>query len=71
MDLFAVLTAIVADFFCNGADDDPKVRTQFRAVLDWLRHPNNAAHEGFAARALFNRADGKIGCPAPWYPEFG
>lgn len=70
MDVFAVLTAVIADFFCNGGDKDPKIKAQFRAILEWLRHPSNVAYEGFAARALAVRTAGSVGCPAPWYPEF-
>ncbi|KRC31533.1 MULTISPECIES: hypothetical protein [unclassified Lysobacter] len=69
MDLFAVLTAVVADFFCNGADKDIKVKTQFSAVLELLKHPSNAARNGFAARQLMERADQIWPCPGAWYPE--
>lgn len=69
MDMFAVLTAVVADFFCNGADKDTKVRTQFGAVLELLKHPSNAARNGFAARQLMARADEIWPCPYAWYPE--
>lgn len=69
MDLFAVLTAVVADFFCNSADKDTKVKTQFGAVLKLLKHPSNAARNGFAARQLMERADQIWPCPGAWYPE--
>lgn len=69
MDLFAVLTAVVADFFCNGADKDPKVKTQFGALLELLKHPSNAARNGFAARQLMERSNEIWPCPAAWYPE--
>jgi hypothetical protein len=69
MDLFAVLTAVVADFFCNGADKDAKVKTQFAAVLELLKHPSNAARNGFAARQLMERADEIWPYPGAWYPE--
>lgn len=69
MDLFAVLTAVVADFFCNGADKDAKVKTQFGAVLEHLKHPSNAARNGFASRELMQRSNEIWPCPAAWYPE--
>ncbi|MBN8214665.1 MAG: hypothetical protein J0M09_17215 [Xanthomonadales bacterium] len=69
MDLFAVLTAVVADFFCNGADKDTNVKPQFRAMLEFLRHPSNAARNGFATRHLMGQSDEIWPCPAAWYPE--
>ena len=69
MDLFAVLTAVVADFFCNGADNDIKVKKQFSAMLEFLKHPSNAARNGFAGRQLIDRADEIWTCPGAWYPE--
>lgn len=69
MDLFAVLTAVVADFFCNSADKDPKVKTQFGAVLELMKHPSNVARNGFASRQLMGRSNEIWTCPAAWYPE--
>lgn len=69
MDLFAVLTAVVADFFCNSGDKDPKVKTQFGAVLKLMKHPSNIARNGFASRQLMHRSNEIWTCPAAWYPE--
>lgn len=69
MDLFAVITVVLADFFCNGGDKDTRVRTQFSAVLELLKHPRNAARNGFVARQLMERADDIWPCPRAWYPE--
>ena len=69
MDMFAVLTTVVADFFCNGADKDTKVRTQFVALLELLKHSSNAARNGFASRQLMERANEIWPCPGAWYPE--
>lgn len=71
MDLFAVLTMIIADFFCNGGDTDPKIATEFKAILNYLTNSRNLAREGLDAVALSGRvADGAYSCPAHWYPEF-
>jgi len=67
MDMFAVFTMVVADFFCTGGDKDT---TQFEGILEHLIHPSNAAREGVAAKALNVRSLGAHSCPAHWYPEY-
>lgn len=70
MDVFAVLTVLIADFFSNGGDKDgEKVRTQFQAILKLLIDQRNVVREGFTAKALNSRANGAYCCPAHWYPE--
>jgi hypothetical protein len=68
MDLFAVFTMVIADFFCTGGDKDT---TRFEAILEHLTHAGNAAREGVVAKALNERARGAYTCPAHWYPEYG
>ena len=67
MDLFAVFTMVIADFFCTGGDKDT---TQFESILEHLTHTSNAAREGVAARSLSGLAHGAHTCPAHWYPEY-
>jgi hypothetical protein len=70
MDLFSVMTMVIADFFCNGGDRNPKVRDQFQAILGWLVHENNAAREGVAAGVIRERSQsGGFTSSAHWYPE--
>lgn len=68
MDVFAVLTALIADFFSNPTADG-SVKIQFRAILEHFASSSNVLRDSFAARALNMRANGFYMCPAHWYSE--
>ena len=74
MDLFSVMTMVIADFFCSSNPKDPKttakVTAEFKALLALLFDGNNAAREGFLARRI--RTDGeqrKFMSIGGWYAE--
>ncbi|HEX7643032.1 MAG TPA: hypothetical protein VF472_12570, partial [Burkholderiaceae bacterium] len=74
LDMFSVMTLIMADFFCNGGkvDEDAKLVPQFRAILDYLRHEHNIIREGHGSKTLKARIDAestKHVSAAHWYLE--
>lgn len=77
LDLFAVLTMLMADFFFHlpggrgeARREDPKAFVQFRALLDLLKDSRNIARQGVSSSILSGRhdAEGFIS-PAHWYVE--
>ena len=69
MDVFAVLTALIADFFSSPSDKE-NAKTQFKAILTHLASTSNLVREGLAAQTLNGRAQGNFTCPAHWYAEY-
>jgi hypothetical protein len=58
LDMFSVMTLIMADFFCNGGEvsrPGSTVEDSFKAILRHLRDPSNIVREGFASKALKER----------------
>lgn len=75
LDMFSVMTLIMADFFCNGGEvgkPGSTVEDNFKAILKHLRDPSNIVREGFASRALRERFDAEQErhiSTAHWYAE--
>jgi hypothetical protein len=74
LDMFSVITLIMADFFCNGGDiaRDKQLIPHFRAILDYLRHESNIIREGHGSKTLRNRILGETTqhlSAAHWYGE--
>jgi len=69
MDIFSVLTMVVADFFCKDGEKDERVKQSFISVLEQLGHQNNFARHGVVAEELRERAEATYFSPQFWYPE--
>ncbi|WP_420473702.1 hypothetical protein [Noviherbaspirillum sp. ST9] len=74
LDMFSVMTLIMADFFCNGGDisQDKQLVPRFRAILDYLRHEANIIREGHGSRTLKGRIEAERAqhmSAAHWYAE--
>jgi hypothetical protein len=85
LDLFAVMTMIAADCFCNPGDADPmpaaraasQAGTETRAellfadLLKLLTEGSNVVREGTTARALITRVtQSNLMSAGHWYPEW-
>jgi hypothetical protein len=75
LDMFSVMTLIMADFFCNGGEvgkPGSTVEANFKSILKHLRDPSNIVREGFASKALkerfFSEKEQHIST-AHWYAE--
>jgi len=72
LDLFAVVTMVAADYFCNPNE---KIKStggieRFRSVLNLLAHDKNLVMQGNSAMTLKRRMWGADNiCAAHWYPE--
>ena len=78
LDLFSVLTMLIADFFCHmpqGGGTSPSVNpntlTAFKAVLELLKDGRNIARDGVCTEALDERrkSTGDFASSAHWYAE--
>lgn len=77
LDLFSVLTMVIADFFCHLPDsangkppENPNVLTEFKGLLTLLMDKRNLAREGQCSAAVMARQNGS-GFPSSghWYAE--
>jgi hypothetical protein len=72
LDLFSLMTLVIADFFCRHGQDkkqNEQVRTSFKAILDYLRDEENIIREGHGSRRLKTRMEGTHMSTAHWYGE--
>lgn len=74
LDMFSVITLIMADFFCNGGDieNNKQLIPHFQSILDYLRHESNVIREGHGSRTLKGRIDAEESkhlSTAHWYAE--
>jgi hypothetical protein len=74
LDMFSVMTLLMADFFCNGGEiaDNAKLVPHFRAILDYLRHETNVIKEGAGSQVLRERMEAETSrhmSAAHWYAE--
>ncbi len=78
LDLFAVLTMVVADCFCNpgvvpalGSGGDTNAEALFSSLLNLLTETTNIVREGDTSRELRARVQaGQFMSAAHWYPEW-
>lgn len=70
IDIFSVLTMVIADFFCKDGNSDVRVKQNFVNVLKQLSHVNNFARHGIIAENLKARSAATYFSPEFWYPEF-
>lgn len=74
LDIFSVITLIMADFFCNGGEieQNKNLMPHFQGILDYLRHESNVIREGQGSKMLKERIDAeqsKHVSTAHWYAE--
>lgn len=72
LDLFAVVTMVAADYFCNPGETAKStgVVDRFRSVLKLLTNEKNLVRQGQAAQCLNDRFfAAKNISAAHWYPE--
>lgn len=78
LDVFAVLTMVIADCFCNPGvepsstrSSDTNAETLFANLLRLLTESNNVMREGNTSRELRQRIEaGRLISAAHWYPEW-
>lgn len=78
LDVFAVLTMVVADCFCNpgfapssAQSEESNPETLFSRLLILLTEANNVMREGTTSRELCERVQaGQFISAAHWYPEW-
>ena len=71
MDLFAVLTMIVADFYCGAEDDRTDKRAIFTRLLGLLANPSNVVRECAISSELRSRiVAADFMSMSYWYPEY-
>lgn len=74
LDIFSVVTLVMADFFCNGGQINTRGSTvlqSFKAVLSHLQAETNLARECTAAATLKARINKSHLTTAHWYAENG
>jgi hypothetical protein len=77
LDIFSVLTLVLAGFFCNPGDKlngNPHTEKRFKHLLSLLMSSENLVREGKGARSLMNRfrqEDPGFISTAHWYAESG
>jgi hypothetical protein len=73
LDMFSVITIIMADFFCNGGDtsNNNQIRSRFETILNYLRDESNVVREGHGSKLLRSRIaeEGTHMSMAYWYAE--
>lgn len=69
LDLFSALTLVMADFFCNGGDKNPEIKTCFQSILTHLTNHRNIVRHGSTLHALKNRISSDHISTAHWYTE--
>lgn len=75
LDIFSVITLILADFFCNPGDKEkgnPHTEKRFKELLKLLMSSENLVRDGKGARSLmarFHREEPAYMSTAHWYAE--
>lgn len=78
LDVFAVLTMVIADCFCNpgivatsASNGETNAEALFSSLLGLLTETNNIVREGITSRELCDRVRaGQFMSAAHWYPEW-
>jgi hypothetical protein len=71
LDVFAVVTMIVADYFCGSEDGTTDKKAGYRKILSLLANEANVVRECDASRRLRDRISATPFLSAAyWYPEW-
>jgi hypothetical protein len=71
LDIFSVITLVMADYFCN---EGIQSHNSFYSILEYLLSPRNIVSEGIASKALMRRiqtqTENQRISAAHWYKEY-